>query len=457
MFEKEQKGDVVIANSFEKMFLQALTVFLDNKLLLYTVYGIILSYFYNLPVLKYSITGDNEFRLYDVLGIVILYNYYKYYALINVVIKKAPFFKFLQKFMVWGCITMVSTLFFCVLEDKIMTFLQVILYMYHFWVFYLTAVFFYVFCLDRSILKKGIYLLLILSIASCVIIILQNLGIIDFLWNDEYEKTYEGFLSGTLGPNKIVTGMTSLFVFSLCLGLLLEKHFSISKIIVYTVVLLNVYIIIVSGSRTTYVALVTVILFFAFKSPLRFIVSVSLMSVLFVFTLSSNPILQKTLDDTLEKRIFSKTKIMKDEDAELTDAYGDLGAGREELTKDNFIYLLENPIVIPFGLGFVNRFDTAKGYTAHNMYIQVVKETGLVGFFLYFGWLVSYLFIKFDKNSGFSIALQGLVYAMLVTLFFGEHLYIYRPLFGLLGLFLIITSIFVSSLHKIEIKPNKNE
>jgi len=452
MFQEPHKEAIVCNNSFEEAPLQALTVLLQNKLLLYAIYGIIFSYFYNLAIINYSVTGDNELRLYDVLGVFVLYNYYKYNALINVVIQKVPFFKILKKFMIWASITMVLTLVFHVLNDKILSFLQVVLYMFHFWVFYLTAVFFYVFCLDKAIVQKGIYLILFLSIASCIIITLQNLGKLDFLWSEAYEKAYEGFMSGTLGPNKIVTGMTSLFVLSLCLGLLLEKHFKIKNTVLYIAVLLNIYIIIISGSRTTYVALLIIVLFFALKSPLRFLISFFLMTFFFVFILSKNPELQKTLDDTLQKRIFSKTKIFEDDAAELSGAYGDLGAGREELTKDNFIYLLENPLVLPFGAGFVNRFDKAKGFTAHNMYLQVIKETGLVGFFLYFGWLLSYLFIKFDKFSGFSIALQGLVYAMLVTLFFGEHLYIYRPLFGLLGLFLIITSIFVSSLHKIEIK-----
>lgn len=301
-------------------------------------------------------------------------------------------------------------------------------------------------------MKKGIYFILFLSIASCIIIVLQNIGILDFLWSEAYKKAYEGFLSGTLGPNKIVTGMTSLFVLSLCLGILLEKKFKINIILLYAAVLLNIYIIIISGSRTTYVALIIMLLFFALRSPLRFILSVSIMTALFVFTLSTNPTLQKTLDDTLQKRIFGKTKVFDDKDAELTDAYSDLGSGREDLTKNNFMYLIENPLVLPFGRGFVNHLNTTHGKSAHNMYLQSIRETGIVGFVLYFGWLVSYLFIKFDKNSGFSIALQGLVYAMLVTLFFGEHLYIYRPLFGLLGLFLIITSIFVSSLHKIQIK-----
>lgn len=452
MVQEHQMQPKLVEIKFEKMFLKASALFLQNKLLLYIVYGIIFSYFYNLPVIKYSVTGDNEFRIYDVLGIFILYNYFKYFPLINFVIKKVLIFKLLRRFMIWGCITMILTLFFHIIYDKLLSFLQVVLYMYHFWVFYLTAVFFYIFCLDKKNAKNIIYFILVLSIASCTLIILQNLGIVNFLWSEAYNNAYEGFLSGTLGPNKIVTGMTSLFVLSLCFGLLLEKHYTINKLFVFFVLFINIYIIIVSGSRTTYVGLIVIGLFFALRSPLRFIISVSFLSFLFVFALSSNPALQKTLDDTLQKRIFGKTKVFENEDSELTDAYEDLGAGRDKLTKNNFTYLLENPMIVPFGTGFVNHFNKTYGKSAHNMYLQSIRETGLVGFFLYFGWLVSYLFIRFDKFNGFSIALQGLIYAMLITLFFGEHLYIYRPLFGLLGLFLIITSIFVSSLHKFELK-----
>lgn len=438
---------------FEKMFIDSLGVFLQNKILIFTVYGVMFSYFYNLPVIKYSIKGDNEFRLYDVLGVFILYSYYKNYPIVNLVIRKAFFFNILRKFMLWACFTMLISLFFHILQDKLSTFLQTILYMYHFWVFYLTAVFFYMFSLDKGILKTGIYLILSFSIASCLVIILQNLGMVDFLWGESYRKGYLGFLSGTLGPNKVVTGLTSLFVLSLCLGLILEKHIKINKIVVYLTVVLNLYVIIISGSRTTYVALAIIFLFFALRSPIRFILSSTVIGLIFLFALSKNPNLQKVIDDTLEKRIFSKTQVFEEEEAELTDAYEDLGSGREDLTKKNFIYILDNPLIVPFGTGFVNHLNKDNGKSAHNMYLQSIRETGLVGFFLYFGWLFSYLFVPFDKFRGFSIALQGLVFAMIVTLFFGEHLYIYRPLFGLLGLFLIITTIFVSSLHKIEIKP----
>lgn len=449
---EDQKVKHNTEKAFQKMFLHSSAVFLQNKFLLFTIYGIIFSYFYNLPVIKYSVTGDNEFRIYDVLGVFILYYYFKYFPLVNFVIKKVLIFKLLRRFMIWACITMILTLSFHIIYDRLLSFLQVLLYMYHFWVFYLTAVFFYIFCLDKKNTKNIIYYILVLSIASCVVIILQNLGFINFLWSESYKIAYEGFLSGTLGPNKIVAGMTSLFVLSLCFGLLIEKNYSINKLFVFFVLFINIYIIIVSGSRTTYVGLIIIGLFFALKSPLRFVISVSVLSFLFVFALTNNPALQKSLDDTLEKRIFRKTKVFENEDAEITDAYEDLGAGRDKLTKNNFNYLLENPMIIPFGSGFVNHFNKKYGKSAHNMYLQSIRETGLVGFFLYFGWLVSYLFIRFDRFNGFSLALQSLIYAMLVTLFFGEHLYIYRPLFGLLGLFLMITTIFVSSLHKIEIR-----
>ncbi|HBK83743.1 MAG TPA: hypothetical protein DDZ41_09135 [Flavobacterium sp.] len=449
---KQNKEVIENYASIDKDFLHALAVFFKNKILLFTVFAMIVSYFYNLPVIKYSVSGDNEFRLYDVLGVFIIYNYFNNYRLINTIIQKVFIFKNLQKFMIWASITMITTFISYITENKIVGFLQVILYMYHFWIFFLTSVYLYLYSLEKLNFKISIYIILILSILSCIVILLQNLDYVEFLWNEEYKKSYNGFLSGTLGPNKIVTGMTSLFTLCLCLGLLFEKKYSINVIIVYVALVLNIYIIIVSGSRTTYVGLIAMAIFFLIRSPVRFLTYTGMLTLIFIFTFSKNSDLQKKLDDTLQKRIFSKTDVFDSSDADIIDAYSDLGSGRDELTKNNFMHLLENPIIIPFGVGFVNHLNSKYGKSAHNMYIQSIRETGIVGFILYFGWLISFLTIKFDEFKGFSLALQGLIIAMMITLFFGEHLYIYRPLFGLLGLFLVITTIFVSSLHKFEIK-----
>ncbi|MDO4728788.1 MAG: O-antigen ligase family protein [Bacteroidota bacterium] len=304
-------------------------------------------------------------------------------------------------------------------------------------------------------MKKGIKFIIYLSIVSCFIVILQNLGSIDFLWNDVYREAYHSFLSGTLGPNKIVLGMTSLFSFSLCLGNLISNKYKINRILLIIGILLNLYIIILSGSRTTYIGLIVLLLYFALRSPIYFIVMSTIISFLLTFLLSFSPDLSESLENTLNSRIFNKTDTFEDNDSNVGDLYSDLGSGRDQLTIGNALYILDNPQIIPFGAGFMNRFNKAPGLSAHNMYLQIIKETGLVGFFLYFGWLISYLLIDFKNNTGYSLALKGLVYAMLVTLFFGEHLYIYRPLFGLLGLFLIISAIFVASLHKVDIDTLK--
>src|SRR5690554_2820983 len=146
---EKQAGDIIA----KRIFLEKLNVLINDKILLYTVYGFIFSYFYNLPVLKYSIKGDNELRLYDVLGVVLLYFYYKYYPILDVVITNVPFLKILRRFMYWCCITMLVTFLFYTINNALTSFLQVILYMYHFWIFYVSALFFYIFCLNKSIQK----------------------------------------------------------------------------------------------------------------------------------------------------------------------------------------------------------------------------------------------------------------------------------------------------------------
>ena len=78
------------------------------------------------------------------------------------------------------------------------------------------------------------------------------------------------------------------------------------------------------------------------------------------------------------------------------------------------------------------------------IYLSLINEVGLVGLFLYLRWIFSFLWIRMRQFTQLEIALKGLVFAMIVTLFFGEHLYVYRPLFGLVGLFLVVTVLLFS-------------
>lgn len=406
----------------------------------------IFSYFYNLPVAGYSLKGDNELRLYDFLGIIVLFVFFSNWKFYYVIIHKVTSFKWLYRFLIWCSLTIIVTFIFSVFKDRINSFLQSVLYLFHFWTFFATSIMAYVISFNKTKLKIFIYSIFIFSILCSLIIAFQNFGIIPFLWNDNYFKSYHGFLSGTLGPNKIVSGMVSLMSVIFAIGIFFNKKVKISKIIVIIAVLINLYALLLSGSRTSYLGLGVFIAFFSFYRTTGFIFFGIIIFFLFGFLVTTNQDLYKKVDDVINQRVFNKIENEEDlQNAKVTELYEDLGSGRSTLSLKYVDYLLSNPEVIPFGVGFNNRMT--RGFSAHNMYLNVIKELGLVGFYLYFGWLISYFFISFKKYKGESLALKGMVASMLVTLFFGEHLYIYRPLFAILGLFLVIVNLLISTLH----------
>ena len=423
----------------------------NDKILKFVIVAMLLSYFYNLPFIKYSLTGSNELRIYDVAGVFVIYYLYIYNKLLRFVIKITKPFKWLWMFLLYASFMILVTLFFFIYFDAAIYFIQAVLYLYHFYVFFFTAVFLYVICFKKSNLFFFLQTILIFSSACCTVVILQNFDLIPFLWNDLYLRSYAGFLSGTLGPNKIVLGMTSLIMFCLSVGLLIEKDIKVNKFLNLLAILLNIYIILISGSRTTYVALMVFLMFFSIFKTSKFILFGSFFITISLSISVLNNTIYTKIEDVINQRITGKVRNKNNiSNQKVGDLYEDLGSGRDQLAKSNAMFLLENPYIIPFGVGFNNWSIGGLGLSAHNMYLQVIKELGLVGFVLYFGWLLNYFFIDFKQFKGFAIALRGLVLAMLVTLFFGEHLYIYRPVFAILGLFLAVSVLFLSILHNNE-------
>jgi hypothetical protein len=407
----------------------------------------IFSYFYNLPVIGYSLKGDNELRLYDILGIAVFFVFFANIKFYYFVIQKVKVFKWFFNFCLWCSLTIIVTFIFSIFKDRFNSFLQSVLYLYHLWVFFITSIIFFVISFNRNKLIIFVYFILIASVASCTIIILQNFDIIPFLWSSAYKIAYQGFLSGTLGPNKIVTGMFSVIVSIFAIGLFSSKKSGINKFFLLVVISINIYIIILTGSRTSYVGLLVFLIFFAFFKTTRFIFFGIFVGSIFSFLILSNDNLYNKIDEVINNRVVSKIENEEDlENADVGKLYEDLGAGRSQISVRYAEWILENPEIIPFGLGFNNRLT--RQIAAHNMYLTAIKELGVVGFVLYFGWLIQYLLIPFKKYGGNELALKGLALSMLVTLFFGEHLYIYRPLFATLGIFLIVMTALLSYLHE---------
>jgi hypothetical protein len=409
----------------------------DRNIIVACVYGMLLSYFYNLPVMTYSAKGSNELRLYDVVGFVTVVMYVRNYALVNGMIRAKKIFYRLLLFLQWATFMYLVTVVFSIMEGKYFYIMQSLLYLYHFWVFFLASVFLAYVIQDLDHLRRITIAALGLTLMVCLIAILQNLGMIPFLWNKTYKANYYGFLSSTLGPNKIVLGMTCLIMFVYAMGLLNDKRVKINRFLLMSTLGLAALTLVMSGSRTSYLGLAVFLAYFLFRETKSFLYSGVVICILFLGILVINSRVVDKAVTVYENRVENKIRNPDElREVAVTDLYEDLGAGRKEISLHYLDLVGDNLFYVPFGRGFNNRLETSS--SAHNMYLSVVYELGILGAVLYFRWLISYLFVRMPHFPHLRMALKGLTISMLVTLFFGEHLYIYRPLFGLLGLFLFI-------------------
>jgi len=399
----------------------------------------VVSYFYNLPALKYDLTGGNELRLYDVVGVVILFIVFNNYKLLSIYINSKTYLKYLNTFILWAGFTLIFNAAFSIYKGRPLWFVQTCMYYYHLLVFFYTAVLIAMYLRQQSRYKYIASLILVLAIAESVLVFSQHAGLVPFLWNDIYLESYGGFLSGALGPNKINLGMNMFFSFIFGTGLLLQKHLQVNRILIIVALLTSLATIGVSGSRTTYLALIIFVCYLFVSSTKKFFGLSIIISLGVIIAFFFNLEFIETITTTIENRVVNKVSnpgVFTGESLDVGDLYEDLGAGRKQLSVRYFYYLIENPLIIPFGIGLNNRLLIQ--FSAHNIYLSLINEVGLVGLFLYFKWLTNYLYLRFGKAKPLKTVLNGLILAMLVTLFFGEHLYIYRSLFTILGYFLLI-------------------
>ncbi len=426
--------------------LQKLT---KSKLVIVTVYAMFLSFFYNLPVVTYSAVGNNELRLYDLAGLALVYLYITNYNLINAIINYRAPFKNLFQFLQWCNVTMLFTIGYSIYSDKYFWIFQSLLYLFHFWIFFLGAVFLVVIIQDLKQFKRLVTWSLICASVVFFIVILQNFQVIPFLWNQSYYDNYHGFLSGTVGPNKIVIGITTLIVFALAIGLLNDKRVTINVVILLITIALSTIVLIMSGSRTAYVGFAVFVLYFSIRETKSFIFSGIVLFFVIIGVSYLNPEILTKATDVYEGRVVNKIKNPNElQDGNVDGLYEDLGAGRETILFKYLDLLTNDLIFVPLGKGFNNRIDTMS--SAHNIYLSLIYEVGIVGMVLYCRWLWSFMLVKMHNFPQLRMSLKGLALAMIVTLFFGEHLYVYRALFGLVGLFLFVTTILCSPIFMLD-------
>ena len=416
----------------------------------------VVSYFYNLPVFEYSVEGSNELRLYDIVGVLILFIVFNNSKVILYYIRSKPYLKYLNTFILWSGFTLIFTGIFSIFLQRPLWFVQTCLYYYHFIIFFYTAVLTAIYLRQKKNYKYAVNIILLLAIAEAILVFLQHYGFVSFLWNPAYEEVYDGFLSGTLGPNKIVLGMVMFFSFVISIAMFMQRKLKINKILILTCAIVSLAAIGISGSRTTYLALLIFTCYIFVSKTKKFLGLSLVLSVIIIIVFFLNLELIETITTTVENRVINKVSdpnLLDSSNIDVEQLYEDLGSGRSKLFLLYLEYISLNPYVIPIGIGLNNRLLISA--SAHNIYLSLINEVGLVGLFLYFKWITSYLYLKFGKMKELKIALNGLIISMLVTLFFGEHLYIYRSLFATLGYFLLATVILIMPRYHFNEKKRK--
>ncbi len=415
----------------------------ESKFIRFVLFLMLASYYYNLAVFNYSLTGHNELRLYDFVGLGVLYLYLQNMPTMNVFIKSKPYTKFLYDFVVYAFFMMFVTWIVSLVNNRSVWVMRSALFMYHLIIFYLSYVFFLVQMRNAKFYAQFITFMSIFTIAAALVVILQHTGVVGYLWSEGDQIAYNGFFSGTLGPNKIVLGMTMFISFATLTGIYLNKSAKVNRILLITAIAISLVALVLSGSRTSYVGIIVFSAYFFWKGTGKFIYLGAVLA-LFALVLSLyDSFLIERIVEVIEGRVVNRisnpNEIFQGDVGQL---YDDLGAGRNQLSSRYIDYLINNFYIIPFGSGFVNYVMV--GPSAHNIYLSLINEVGIVGLVMYLRWLWSYLKIDLREWSFHKVMLSGLTLGMLITLLFGEHLYVYRPLFGILGLFLFATAVLIS-------------
>jgi O-antigen ligase len=211
-----------------------------------------------------------------------------------------------------------------------------------------------------------------------------------------------------------------------------------------------------TGSRTAWVT------FIAFGALLLLGQRPKLSLVVFVVIAAASVIvvapgsLRESIEDTYEWRVDSK--LSGEPEADAITKFRAVDAGRLDKWIGGLETLAERPWLIPFGGGFNNyRYSVEAGISAHNMYITLVGEVGIVGLFFYLKWLLSVrrrslrltgLGVKLGERGRkvfLPVEMNNLLIAMMVSLLAGEVLFPYRPAFSFMGMFLFLCSVMNNS------------
>ena len=333
----------------------------------FAVYGTILGYWYNIPVLSTSIFGGyNEFRIYDFTFILFyLLIFTSDRKLITETLIEKPFLKKLYRFVLWCTIMTPVAILYFLINSKLVRIGSTIIYLHHLWGFFLCGVYLVILSKEQQV-SKLVTFFLVLNGIILAIFFLQRAGTLPSFWNIRYIESYgeDMTLSATLGPNRIVFGMMSSmgFIFSLFVIFSKIDLNTIGKVSTWFILLFTPPAIIMCGSRTAFIfiSLFLLIYLLFFNRRMLFLVFFLLLVLPYFYT----KVLKEKHVQLIENQIsYNKRKLLRGDqvsDITITEAYDRVGSNRGDILRKTSSFLLENPLIWPFGGGFNNQVSQVK-------------------------------------------------------------------------------------------------
>jgi O-antigen ligase len=415
-----------------------------------------LSYWYCLPVVTQSLFSYNEFRGYDFLMLflgALLLNSYRG-PLRRLLATDRPG-QWMYRFCLWATATFPVTIASCVLNGKIKWIFVTLIFLFHLWGFFFGYAAVRLFIQTRRRCFILLDLFLIAGTVVATLICLQSVNALPRFWSSLYDGYGNLTFSATLGPNRTMPGHCMV----LLVGVATSYWRNARTVGAWRIALalvagtVGLAALGVSGSRTAWTtfAVFCVMLVLGSRPNLGGLVYIAAVTgALFLVVPDS---VRDRINMMYNYRLASKLERVKSDDPKKE--LRAIDSGRSDLWQEGLEQLGQRIWLFPFGGGFNNyRYAVeGAGVSAHNMYITIVGELGLLGLFLYLRWLLALwqetstraaLAVKrarYGAKVFQSFELRSLLVAMMVSLLGGEILYPYRPCFSFLGMFLFVCAV----------------
>lgn len=410
---------------------------------------LIISFFYCLPLGRFSLGGfDSDFRIFD-FAIVFAFGFYLTKPIISSEISflfsAKPWFLKWLKFII---ILIPLSILVAILYSGLSFILPTLIRAFRFIAYLLVP--FLVFAVVRT---KSDYMLLFrllfwLMGAVGTVAFLQGLSLLPNFWPDYWRIMYSENDApvATLSPHHKHIGVVMLI--GVCIGigyLLLTKSFWL-KIIIAVVCLIMFTVPLFAGTRTYLLGFLGVIPAILLVGRGQAIIPILLMIAgSLIFIRYSGDSVSGRVERKFDERVTGRIEKL---------GYEGLYRERTIIYLDIFETIGRMPYLLVTGTGYQNIFRFVGANGAHNNYLQVLMELGLIGFFAFISFLIvlGKNLREVSRVVDRDVAIIGQytwvgLCGVLLTMFVGETFWGQAAMFTLAGQLSFLFGLAVSPLY----------